>query len=49
MTLRGTNMSDMGINMETDFPCDACGKMLHLDMADDLEGDVFAEPAFPVL
>ncbi len=28
-----------GMDIKADFPCDICGRMLHLDMADDLEGD----------
>jgi hypothetical protein len=26
-------------DIQSDFPCSDCGRMLHFDLADDLEGD----------
>jgi hypothetical protein len=45
MTSNATNTKHMDISRHmdienmTDFPCSDCGRMLHFDLADDLEGD----------
>jgi hypothetical protein len=39
MTSNPINTKHMDINDMTDFPCSDCGRMLHFDLADDLEGD----------